>query len=184
MNIWLRRFREVIVPHGLNDALIQAFLNYLADLGIFKITSSEIWELCEPSMEWGKITVLKLINQLNTLCETEKGFAVGYFIRDKKDYIPPKLPSDLLLNESKKPIFSKKSGFTTSTSDLSNLQIVKKVGRQLSPFLEMEKRYLTRLIGPNTSKEDAQMIYRYILKRTQNKSTPLPWQQLSRRRHK
>ncbi|NIP99626.1 MAG: hypothetical protein GWM98_03650, partial [Nitrospinaceae bacterium] len=69
-------------------------------------------------------------------------------------------------------------------SDFSNLQIVKKVGRQLKPFLELEKNLLSRLQGPHTGKEDAQKIFNYILGKTQHKAQPRQWEQLSRRRHK
>lgn len=184
LNIWLKRLKEAIVPPELNDDLIRAFLNHLADLKIFKVISKERWELCGICKEWDETTSRNLMNQLNILCETEEGFAVGYFLRNKKDYIPLNLPNDLKSDKSEKFLSLQELNIPSKSSDLSNLQIVKKVGRQLSPFLEMEKKCIAGLTGPNTSKKAAQMMYRYILERTHPKPTPLPWQQLSRRRHR
>ena len=106
-----------------------------------------------------------------------------YFLKAKSDYVSPGLPDELESSESD-TVLSKDRPLISKSSDLSNLQIVKKVGRQLSPFLEMEKKYIARLEGPQTSKKDAQKMYQYIFGKTFQKSTPLPWQQLSRRRHK
>ena len=182
--IWLQRFREEIVLPELNDELILAFLNYLADLNIFNITSKEGWQLDGFPQEWGEAGLLNLLKKLNALCKTEKGFAVGYFLRDKKEYVPQNLSKGLKSDYSKEYVSLQDLGTPSKSSDLSNLQIVKKVGRQLSPFLEMEKKYLNQLKGQRVTKGDAQLLYRYILGQTLPKSKSIPWQQLSRRRHK
>jgi len=49
------------------------------------------------------------------------------------------------------------------SSNLSNLQIVKKWGSQLSPFLDVEQKTIERLRGTYTSQEDAQWLFSYIL---------------------
>ncbi len=69
-------------------------------------------------------------------------------------------------------------------SDLSNLQIVKKIGRQLEPFIELEKKFNQCVEGPNTSKEEARILFSYLLGKNREKGKPREWEQLSRRRHK
>jgi hypothetical protein len=69
-------------------------------------------------------------------------------------------------------------------SDLSNLQIVKKIGRQLEPFLDMEKRFFAQVEGKYTSKEEARLLFNFYLERTRTKEKPRAWEQLSRRKHK
>ena len=61
LNIWIIRFKEKIVSPELNDKLIQAFLNHLADLKIFKNASSDSWELSKPIKDWDESMGLNLM---------------------------------------------------------------------------------------------------------------------------
>ena len=70
------------------------------------------------------------------------------------------------------------------TSDLSNLQIVQKLGNQLRPLLDLEQQTIARLQGKHTSQEDAQWLFSYILNKTRKKSPAKKWEQLSRKRHR
>ena len=70
------------------------------------------------------------------------------------------------------------------SSDLSNLQIVKKWGNQLRPFLDLEQKIIARLKGEYTTREDAQRLFSYILDKTRKKASPKQWEQLSRKRHR
>ena len=70
------------------------------------------------------------------------------------------------------------------SSDLSNLQIVKKWGSQLRPFLDIEQKTIARLRSDFTSQEDAQWLFSYILNKIRKKSPAKKWEQLSRKRHR
>ena len=85
----------------------------------------------------------------------------------------------------KKNIFGKSSmSRQKKTSNLSNLQIVQKLGNQLRPFLDLERQTISRLRGAYTSKTDAQWLFNYILDKTRKKSPAKKWEQLSRKRHR
>ena len=69
-------------------------------------------------------------------------------------------------------------------SDLSNLQIVKKVGQQLKPFLDVENKIVSKLQGKYTNKADARHLFQYIFGKINSKAKPRKWEQLSRKRHR
>ena len=69
-------------------------------------------------------------------------------------------------------------------SDLSNLQIVKKVGKQLKPFLDVETKIVSKLQGQHTTKIDARHLFQYIFGKINSKAKPRKWEQLSRKRHR
>ena len=69
-------------------------------------------------------------------------------------------------------------------SNLSNLQIVKKVGKQLQPFLQIEESVVSRLIGEYVDKQDAQNLFHYMFGKAGAKAEPKVWEQLSRKRHR
>jgi hypothetical protein len=121
---------------------------------------------------------------LNDLCVTEKGFALRYFLED-----PP--PSQITHGSQDQGYSDAEDGpkgnpelLGHKTSNLSNLQIVKKYGRQVQSFIELEKSYTERLLGPHTTLKEARKIFNFILSRMKQKTEPRPWEQLSRRRHK
>ena len=95
------------------------------------------------------------------------------------------------MKEDPSPETKKKNIFEKSylpsekkSSDLSNLQIVKKWGNQLRPFLDIEQKTIARLRGRYTSQEAAQWLFSYILNKTKQKSPAKKWEQLSRKRHR
>ena len=183
-NIWLQRFKESIVAPELEGEIIVAFLHYLADLKVFNITSDSGWELDGFPGKWNEDIIKKTSAKLKNLCGTEKGFAVGYFLRGNNKYEPRCGPENMNSNSMSKSLDKERIFDSQKSSNLSNLQIVKKVGRQLSPFLDMEKKYLKQLKGGHVNEKEAQLLYRYILTKMLPKPAPLPWQQLSCRRHK
>ncbi|MEE9259461.1 MAG: hypothetical protein V3U37_07945 [Nitrospinaceae bacterium] len=182
---WVFWLKENIALPGLDEACIGSYLNHLADLGIFEEAGGGLWRLagCEPDE---RVDRDGLLDRLRVLSRTEAGFSIAYFIPSPTK---PPLPGFF-----KEPLANGEKGRTPSgnihpfmpekSSDLSNLQIVKKVGRQLSPFLEIEKEALSRLQGSRTGKEDAQKIFNHVMSQTREKAQPVPWQQLSRKRHK
>ncbi len=70
------------------------------------------------------------------------------------------------------------------SSNLSNLQLVKKYGRQVQSFVELEKSFTDKLLGEHTTLKEARKLFNFILSRMKQKTEPRPWEQLSRRRHK
>ena len=69
-------------------------------------------------------------------------------------------------------------------SNLSNLQIVKKVGKQLQPFMRMEEDVISRLVRTHVDKQDAQKLFHYMFSKVGFKAEPRVWEQLSRKRHR
>ncbi len=166
---------------------IRALLSHLADLGLLSQQEKPYWKI-EGLAPQVSSTAWKepWIKQLKKLCEGPRGFALKYFLKDLPDTVSLAYPdpagfqgaiSDGIL-ETSSP-----SSVNTS-SHLSNLQIVKKVGRQLSPLIEMENDFLTRLQGKHTNRQRARHIFNFIISRVKMKGEPREWVQLSRRRHK
>ena len=115
------------------------------------------------------------------MAHTEIGFAMPFFIGFEK----LKLPAIESLLESKGlAVKNKNTPKPELASDLSNLQIVKKVGRQLKPFLEAESIIVKRLLGKRTSKADARKLFQYMFGKINSKAQPRKWEQLSRKRHR
>ena len=64
------------------------------------------------------------------------------------------------------------------------MQIVKKMGRQMESFMELEKTFLEKLQGTRTTRKDARKIFNFALSKIKQKAEPQSWEQLSRRRHR
>lgn len=169
LDSWVSLLKEEIVPSDMPVDVIRAFFYYLADQGMFERGEAGLWRMTGLGTH-------ELQARIDDLARKEK--TIFCFLRSSSD-----LPD----------IFSLKFNATKPTpdplqngkiSDLSNLQIVRKMGRQLEPFIELEKNFLDYVIGPNTSKESARILFNYALERTRGKTKPPPWEQLSRRRHK
>lgn len=176
---WVSWFKDGIVPPDLDDEVVQSFLRHLADLEVLVPCGEGEWKFSsgadsEPSPE----SLRKILQgRLEVLSQTEEGFAVGYFLLHRSAD-PRPIPIDSGVQPPSGISMPEKA------SDLSNLQIVKKVGRQLKPFLEQEKIVLSRLQGVCTGKEDAQRIFHYIFSQTREKAGPRKWEQISRKRHR
>ncbi|CCQ91658.1 hypothetical protein NITGR_750016 [Nitrospina gracilis 3/211] len=70
------------------------------------------------------------------------------------------------------------------SADPSNLQIVKKVGRQMGSYITLEKEFIARIVGTYTTRAEARKIFNAALVKIRDKAQPQSWEQISRRRHK
>ena len=183
MASWVALLKDRILVSDVEDATISALCCHLADLGVLEKSGDEDWKLMSSSH--GSLPIEEEVsNLLNDLCATEKGFALRYFLEDP----PPSQTTDgTHAQESSGAKDNPKSNpqlLDQKTSNLSNLQIVKKYGRQVQSFIELEKSYTQKLLGSHTTLKEARKIFNFILSRMQQKTEPRPWEQLSRRRHK
>lgn len=181
---WAAWFKAELAPSDLDAPGVLAFMYYFADMGILEPADENRWKLCTIDNKHSSGQMRDAVREhLEGLSHTEAGFVIVYFLGQR-----PQVSSHPLGNTQKqKPHSITEEGKTPNrekASDLSNLQIVKKVGRQLSPFLDFEKETVARLLGPQTQQKDARIIFNYILRQTQQKAEPKKWEQLSRKRHK
>ena len=182
---WLRK--EVVKP-GIPDKTLGALIHHMADLGLLESWHGTAWKLVldETSgvSDWDR----QLREALVRLCLQEEGFALKFFLKNPPDNPPPSLfeiePREESGPLSEGLVDSQGQLLVDSTSNLSNLQIVKKTGRQLSPFLNLEKKCLDQLQGAHTTRQEARLLFNYIISQMKEKGTPRPWEQLSRRRHR
>lgn len=166
-----------------DDAIVAALCGHLADLGILEKSGEADWDLVSSSDDSSTIEE-ELAQLLNNLCATEQGFALRYFLKDPPD---PQTPEDSSHQDNallEKKLKNNPQLLEQKTSNLSNLQLVKKYGRQVQSFIELEKSYTERLLGPHTTLKEARKIFNFMLSRMKQKTEPRPWEQLSRRRHK
>lgn len=178
---WVELLKGSVLVSDVNDATVVALCGHLADLGVLEKVEEENWGF-KPHLE-GSLTIEEEMGKrLNDLCATEQGFALRYFLKD-----PPPVSNDTQDEETSgtesKP-GSNPQLLDQKTSNLSNLQLVKKYGRQVQSFIELEKSYTEKLIGPQTTLKEARKIFNFVLSRMQQKTEPRAWEQLSRRRHK
>jgi hypothetical protein len=178
---WVKWLKQILPASGLEEATVRSLLHHLADLQIFSVAGEASWKLSsliDAKIESQSLQQ-KFFDHLKKVSGTHQGFILGYFLGDNRPL------SQALLEKS-----SDDSGAeadldkvpVNKSSNLSNLQIVKKIGRQLQPYIELENKVTSRLEGQYTSKEDAQRIFHYILSR--EKAPKKKWEQLSRKRHK
>jgi hypothetical protein len=185
---WVEWLLDEIINPDLGAEETHSILHHLADLKIFKSDGEGAWKLSglEPNCT-GEDARLILQELLAGVSATEPGFALIYFFPRKDDLpLPPLQESEDSSTASiKKSLFtkSKASGVEVS-SDLSTLQIVKRWGNHLRPFLDLEEKVIARLKGKYTTREDAQRLFSYILDKTRKKTSPKQWEQLSRKRHR
>ena len=181
LNEWVLFFIEFIVSSDLSEELVESFLRHLADLGVLLPCDDDVWEWCDSEVELNTL-VAKVKKDLESLCDSESGFALAYFIGYKK---LNKKPLDDKVGDSKNITGKRGEVFPNKpASDLSNLQIVKKTGKQLQPFLQLEESIVSRLTGKQASKQDAQKLFHYMFGKIGAKAEPRVWEQLSRKRHR
>ena len=192
LNEWIRFFIEFIVSNDLSEELVGSFLRHLADLGVLLPFDGDIWEwrACNSEVEL-KNLIARVKKDLESLCDSESGFALPYFIGYKNLYKKSLQFDDEANASSKNPpkinITRKRSEYSSDiqpASDLSNLQIVKKTGKQLQPFLQIEESVVSRLTGKHVGKQDAQKLFHYMFGKVCAKAEPRVWEQLSRKRHR
>ena len=190
LDAWGKFLIEFIVSSDLSEELVGSFLRHLADLGVLLPCDDDVWEWCNSEVEL-KNLIAKVKKDLESLCDSESGFALPYFIGYKNLY-KKSLQFDDEQDTSGKTspkinITRKRSEFSSNikpASDLSNLQIVKKVGQQLQPFLQLEESIVSRLTGKQAGKQDAQKLFHYMFGKIGTKAEPRVWEQLSRKRHR
>ena len=183
MNIsdWINFLKENFISDDLEDETLYALLNYLIDLGLLVAIENDSFEWQGLSNDVERVEKIQVM-QIDFLrvSQSEPGFALPFFVR-----IDTELPTlESLVETKEKKAKSKIIGQPEASSDLSNLQIVKKVGRQLEPFLKAESTIVSRLIGVRTTKADAQQLFHYIFAKIASKAEPRKWEQLSRKRHR
>ncbi len=178
----LQFLQSTLLLEGPSDKSLRALLGHLADIGMLTPAEESHWFIECPDSAWKK----DWADNLRNLCLTPDGFALKYFLKELPESVSLAYPdpagfqgaiSDGILEGSESPEGK-------ASSNLSNLQIVKKVGRQLSPLIEMENDFLNKLEGPNTDRQRARHIFNFIISRVKMKGEPREWIQLSRRRHK
>jgi hypothetical protein len=115
---------------------------------------------------------------------------LNFFLRQSSEISTNDLlgfPSGLVEKKKERThLFSRNKNVLSGkqTSDLSNVQIVKKMESQLKPFLDMEKLLIPQLMGERVNKEEAQCLFNFIMSKLREKVPTREWEQLSRRRHK
>lgn len=183
LSTWLQNW---ILFEGADLEFAGSFIRYLTDLKILTFSAPNNYFVSKKpnAVLQETLTPDIFIKVLEKESETQSGFAIGYFLRSTSKEYFPKNPPEIFQEKpdtpQKRPIFSSPG----KASDLSNLQIVKKVGKQLLPFLELENKYISILRGEHVSKEDAKRLFQHILPQIKEKGKPKEWEQLSRRRHK
>lgn len=179
---WVTTLKGSFTPDDLGDETLYALLNYLIDLGLLVPFDNDSlkWQGLANDLEWEEQKQV-MQNELLKASQTQPGFALPFFIGFKTIALPT-LESLIGIEEKKKK--SKTIQKPERASDLSNLQIVKKVGRQLEPFLKAESTIVSRLIGKHTTKADARLLFHYIFGKLGSKAQPRKWEQLSRKRHR
>jgi len=180
---WVGRLKDGVLRADVEDSAALALFNHLTDLGMFEKSGKNEFVFSPGKGGSYPDQFCKEVKEnLAALSRSEKGFALGYFLSESPLGAPPQNPGTLSPARPSAAIQSVSSA--GRVSDLSNLQIVRKIGRQLQPFLELEEKFFSTVVGPNTTREDAQQLYDYVLAKTRKKIEPLKWVQLSRRRHK
>ena len=179
---WVKFLSENIIFADLEEGTVYSLLHYLEDLEL--LVPGENIEFVWKDLPEGlslEEKVQFIQNGLKKMASTKLGFALPFFIKIEN----VELPTIQSMVESGKNFDENKRYFKSeTTSDLSNLQIVKKVGKQLKPFLEAEKSIVERLTGKHMSKSDARKLFQYIFGKINVKAPPKKWEQLSRKRHR
>ena len=183
---WIRFFMEFILSDDLKEEVTESFIRHLAELGVLVSVDDNMWQWkdCDSPVDSEKL-MLKVQSDLELLSATEPGFALAYFI-GYKDLNKKPLFTITGSSDSKSANEKRKESVPHGkpASNLSNLQIVKKVGKQLQPFLQIEESVVSRLIGEYVDKQDAQKLFHYMFGKAGSKAEPKVWEQLSRKRHR
>jgi hypothetical protein len=179
---WVTILKENFTSEDLEDETLYALLNYLIDLKLIVPSQNDslLWRGLASDLEREEqIAVMQ--TDLLGVSQTEPGFALPFFVRLETIKLPT---LESLIGSEEKKTRSKIIPKPERASDLSNLQIVKKVGRQLEPFLKAESTIVSRLIGEHTTKDDARRLFNYMFGKMGSKAQPRKWEQLSRKRHR
>ena len=179
---WVKVLTADFTPDDLDEETAYSLLHYLEDLQLlipFENDTLKWKELRDGMLLNEQIQVMR--DGMIKMAHMEIGFAMPFFIGFEK----LKLPTIESLLESKElAVKNKNTRKAELSSDFSNLQIVKKVGRQLKPFLQAESIIVERLLGKRTGKADARKLFQYMFGKINSKAQPRKWEQLSRKRHR
>jgi len=186
-SLWFAWLRDGVLNNDIDANGEKPILHYLIDLNIFKVNRTGLLKIVMGTDNQSSDTVkISLIESLKSMSQDKNGFALLYILAAfSKNKLPPLLLGDTSTEIKRKNIFNK--GYLpgeNKSSNLSNLQIVKKWGNQLRPFLDLEQKTIVRLQGRHTSQKDSQWLFSYILNKTKKKSPAKKWEQLSRKRHR
>ncbi len=179
---WVKFLKENVTPKDLEDETVYALIHYFKDLGLLVLDDSGDlkWQEQLDGLEFEDQKKL-IRNGILKAAQMKSGFAVSFFI----GFETIKLPElESLIETEKIKTGNVNNSKPEHSSDLSNLQIVKKVGRQLRPFLEAENAIVNRLLGKYTDKADARVLFQYMFGKMNSKAQPRKWEQLSRKRHR
>ena len=154
---WAGWFKGEFAPSDLDNDGVLAYLHYFADLEILEAVADEDkWRLSGIDADSNPDSIRKkVLDQLETVSRTSAGFAVNFFLGRQPDITLPVKDKASSVRKIT-PKVKSNSPNLEKASDLSNLQIVKKVGRQLQPFLEFEKNTVSRLSRNPYSKKRGQ----------------------------
>ena len=179
---WFTILKKNLTSDDLEDETLYAFLNYLVDLELLVHLENDSfrWSGSANDLE-GEEQIAVIQADLLRVSQTKSGFALPFFIRLEKIELPT---LESLIETEDKEAKNKITPKPERSSDLSNLQIVKKVGRHLEPFLKAESTIVSRLIGEHTTKADARLLFNYMFGKMGSKAQPRKWEQLSRKRHR
>ena len=187
---WASIFIEFIFSDDLTEEVAYPFFKHLADLEVLIPCDGDLWAWKGFDSQDDSENLLDTIkSDIESLCDSSRGFALPYFIGYKEIYkkplqLDPKPDSKGSLEKDENRKHSIVSPGIKPASDLSNLQIVKKVGKQLQPFLQIEASTVSQLTGKHVSKQDAQKLFHYMFGKMGSKAEPRVWEQLSRKRHR
>lgn len=183
LSFWVELLQDGILLSDVDDGAASALCCHLADLEVLARVGEEGWKLtlCPESSSTIKE---ELDKRLQDLCAIEQGFALRYFLKDAPDVSMANGTHDSESSETGDRPEKNSKLLDRTTSNLSNLQIVKKYGRQMESFIELEENFTKKLLGEHTTLKEARKIFNFILSRIKQKSEPRSWEQLSRRRHK
>ena len=181
---WVLQLMDGVPIPEVDFKTAAALCHHLADLGFLIPKGQDDWQVDLKTDDRGHSINDVLREHLGRLAESEKGMVVRYFIVSPQD-----LPSEEeIFGKAASEINGGEQGNSSllkrKTSNLSNLQIVKKYGRQVQSFVELEQFFTSKLVGEHTAAEDIRRIFNFILSRIREKTEPRAWEQLSRRRHK
>ncbi len=182
-SFWVELLQDGILLSDVDDGTASALCRHLADLEVLARVGEEGWKLT-PCPESSLTIKEELDKRLQDLCAVEQGFALHYFLQDAPDASIANGAHDSESSETGDRPETNSKLLDRTTSNLSNLQIVKKYGRQMESFIELEEKFTKKLLGEHTTLKEARKIFNFILSRMKQKAEPRPWEQLSRRRHK
>ena len=179
---WVKFLKEHFIPDDLNDEACYSLIHYFEDLGLLTKKDNEVlvWSGLSKELSWDDQKLI-IQDSILKMSQTKAGLALSFFIGFEKIDLPT---LESLIVSEKSIEREKRTTKPELASDLSNLQIVKKVGKQLKPFLDVENKIVSKLQGKHTTKIDARHLFQYIFGKINSKAQPRKWEQLSRKRHR